>query len=178
MSQHKSQQYDFPKQPWECLILNINERWKDLEKFCRVVRSCLFEIYPHLLIFPPPSRKVKSRWNFPPESFLTVSWWPQNLKVLLLPNVRLFLRGAATRDYSDITICNHPTAPQRPILQLLSVRLLSKSLSWNHPLPLFPRMSPDRENCLLLFISNLIFVALSAATVVAQQAKEQLWLKG
>ena len=96
------------------------------------------------------------------------------LESLLLPNVRLFLRGAATRDYSDITICNHPTAPQRPSLQLLSVRLLSKSLSWNHPLPLFPRMSPDRENCLLLFISNLIFVALSAATVVAQQAKEQL----
>ena len=33
----------------------------DLEKFCIDVRSCLFEIYPHLLIFPPPSRKVKSR---------------------------------------------------------------------------------------------------------------------
>ena len=29
MSQHKSQQYDFPKQPWECLILNINNLiWK------------------------------------------------------------------------------------------------------------------------------------------------------
>ena len=95
----------------------------DLENFCWDVRSCLFEIYPHLLIFPPPSRKVKSRWNFPPESFLTVSWWPQNLKVLLLPNVRLFLRGAATRDYSDITICNHPTAPQRPSLQVRSSAL-------------------------------------------------------
>ena len=30
MSQHKSQQYDFPKEPWECLILNINNLiWKN-----------------------------------------------------------------------------------------------------------------------------------------------------
>ena len=121
----------------------------------------LCEIYLRRLL--APNRLIKSNHaetfhsSFPP-------WWPENLKVLLFLNASLFLhvRGAVSRDYSDITICNHLLAHQPS--RYNSCHSLSESFKPSCSLrgttrpALFPRMSPDRENCLLLFISNLIFV--------------------
>ena len=144
-----------------------------------------FEIYRRLLPTHPRLIKSNHAETFHSKLFSSVSRWPENLKVLLFSNVKiwkfyyspmwdrfLLVRCcAATWDYSDITICNHLLALQRPrnnsCQSPASKALLVAT-------PLFPCMSPGRENCLLLFISNLIFVAWSAATVVAQQ----LWLKG
>ena len=133
-----------------------------------------FEIYRRLL---PTPRLIKSNHaeTFHSKLFSSVS--PGGLKIWKFyysPMWGRFLLvrcWSATWDYSDITICNHLLALQRPrnnsCQSPASKALLVAT-------PLFPCMSPGRENCLLLFISNLIFVAWSAATVVAQQ----LWLKG
>ena len=142
-----------------------------------------------------PHRLIKSNHaeTFLSKLFPSVSRWPENLKVLLFLNVSLFLRvrGIGVRRL-EITVISRfaiicllsngrdstPVSPSPPSFKCfnpLSFRGTTRPA-------LFPRMSlgPGRENCLLLFISNLIFVALSAATVVVAQQprREQLWLKG
>ena len=124
-------------------------------------QNCLIVSLKFIRVSFSPHRLIKSNHaeTFHSKLFPSVSRWPENLKVLLFLNVSLFLgvRGIGVRRLEIRVISRFA------IIWLLTngrdstpVSLLYKCSKLRGTL--FPRMSPGRENCLLLFISNLIFV--------------------
>ena len=97
-------------------------------KVKKKMSDSFFEIYRRLLPTHPRLIKSNHAETFHSKLFSSVSRWPENLKVSLFSNVKiwkfyyspmwdrfLLVRCcAATWDYSDITICNHLLALQRP----------------------------------------------------------------